>query len=76
MPAVFLAAGTNFPDAMGGAAAAGYLHGPVLLVGPTYYEVPTRNEVQRLAPHALYVLGGESSIDDGVVDIFSPYISP
>ena len=76
VPVVFLAAGTNFPDAMGGAAAAGYLHGPVLLVGPTYYEVPTLYEVLRLAPHALYVLGGESSIDDGVVDVFSPYISP
>ena len=76
VPAVFLAAGTKFPDAMGGAAAAGRLHGPVLLVGPTYYEVPTRNEVQRLAPHALYVLGSDSSIADGVVDVFSPYISP
>ena len=76
VPAVFLAAGTNFPDAMGGAAAAGYLHGPVLLVGPNFYYTATRTEVARLAPHALYVLGGEASVDDGVVDVFSPLISP
>ena len=76
VPAVYLATGTNFPDAMGGAAAAGHLHGPVLLVGPTFYESPTLAEVQRLLPDAMYVLGGEPAIDDGVVDAFSPAIAP
>ena len=74
--AVFLAAGTNFPDAMGGAAAAGYLHGPVLLVGPNFYYTATQTEVARLAPKSLYVLGGVSAVDDGVVDVFIPFISP
>ncbi len=76
VPAVYLAAGTNFPDAMGGAAAAGFTDGPILLVGPNFYEVETRTEMLRLAPHALFILGGEASIDDGVVDIFSPLIGP
>jgi putative cell wall-binding protein len=76
VPAVYLAAGTNFPDAMGGAAAAGFTHGPILLVGPDFYETETRAEVIRLAPHALFILGGEASIDDGVVNVFSPLIVP
>ncbi len=76
VPAVYLAAGTNFPDAMGGAAAAGFTDGPILLVGPNFYEVETRTEMVRLAPHALFILGGEASIDDGVVDVFSPLIGP
>jgi putative cell wall-binding protein len=76
VPAVYLAAGTDFPDALGGAAAAGFTDGPILLVGPNFYESPTLGEMVRLDPHALFILGGEASIDDGVVDVFESTIAP
>lgn len=61
----FLASGEVFPDALSGAAAAGQLGGPVLLV-PRGDEAPTviQDELTRLKPDKIVVLGGTASISE------------
>jgi putative cell wall-binding protein len=63
---VFVATGSNFPDALGAAAAAGHVGAPVLLVGDT---VPgaTAAELNRLNPTNIYVVGGPAVVSDSVV---------
>lgn len=69
---VFVATGSNFPDALGAAAAAGHLGAPVLLVGET---VPgaTASELTRLGPSKIYVVGGSAVISDAVAASLGAY---
>ncbi len=60
---VFVATGANFPDALGGAAVAGHLGSPVLLVGDTLQH-SVSSEIGRLDPATIYVVGGSSVIPD------------
>jgi putative cell wall-binding protein/murein DD-endopeptidase MepM/ murein hydrolase activator NlpD len=64
---VFLAVGTNFPDAVGAGSAAATLNAPILLV--EYQSVPgsTRTALQRLDPDSVFVLGGEAAIHPDVL---------
>ena len=72
--AIYLANAYNFPDALGGAAAAGTLPGPVLLVGPNVPLDPaTLAEIERLTPQHIYVLGGTGVVSDQVFDAVSAY---
>ena len=74
VPAIYLANAYNFPDALGGAAAAGTLQGPVLLVGPNLPLDPaTLAEIVRLTPQHIYVLGGTGVLSDAVLDAVAPY---
>lgn len=63
---VFIATGTNFPDALGAAAAAGHLGAPVLLVADV---VPASavSELGRLDPGMTYVVGGPAVVSDWVL---------
>jgi putative cell wall-binding protein/spore germination protein YaaH len=65
--AVFLAIGTNFPDALAGGAAAGALGSPVVLAAGTALAPVTAAELTRLAPRRAVVLGGPTLITDAVV---------
>jgi len=69
---VFVATGSNFPDAMGAAAAAGYLGSPVLLVGDSVPGV-VAGELARLNPDTIYVVGGTSVVSDAVVSQLRGY---
>jgi len=53
----YVATGTDYPDALAAAAAAGG-NGPVLLVGPDGLPTPTGAELSRLAPGRVLVVGG------------------
>ena len=64
--AAFIALGTNFPDALVGAAAAGYLDAPVLLTGGTHAPQPTIDELKRLGPSTIYIVGGTAVISESV----------
>jgi hypothetical protein len=64
---VYVATGVDFPDALVGAAAAGSVDGPVLLVGRTSLPGATRAELARLSPRRIVVVGGPSVVDDAVV---------
>lgn len=64
--AVFVATGTNFPDALAGSAAAGMLKVPVLLVRAADIPGPTAAELDRLNPQTIYVLGGTGVISESI----------
>jgi putative cell wall-binding protein len=73
VPVAFLATGQNFPDALAGAAAAGKGGGPVLLTQPTSLPSATANELDRLNPGKIVVLGGTSAVSQSVFDQLDPY---
>ena len=64
--AVFLAAGTNYPDALSAGPAAAKQNGPVLLTASDSLPVSTAQELQRVAPATVFVLGGQSSVSASV----------
>jgi len=66
--AVFVATGANFPDGLAGGPVAALLPGPLLLVAPTQLPGVVANELVRLDPAKVYVLGGTGSISQGVVN--------
>jgi putative cell wall-binding protein len=63
---VFLAYGGNFPDALVAAAAGGHLGGPVLLVRHDSIPTPTREQLDRLKPNHVYLVGGTAVIGEAV----------
>ena len=69
----FIAVGTNFPDALAGGALASAFGSPVLLTAGTALPAPTINELVRLQPEGIVVLGGPSVISDSVVAQLGAY---
>lgn len=67
-PVAYIAAGTTFADALSGSAAAGRLGGPVLLVPKDSVPSSISDELSRLAPTKIVVLGGADSVSQAVVD--------
>lgn len=67
-PVVYIASGLNYPDALSAAPAAGTQGGVLLLVGPTGVTTELRNELLRLAPQRIVVVGGEPSVS---ADVFT-----
>ncbi|MGD8195439.1 cell wall-binding repeat-containing protein [Herbiconiux sp. P18] len=78
VPIAFVASGTSFPDALSGAAAAGKLGGPVLLVGPgDEASAAVRDELTRLQPDKIVVLGGTASVSTALeltMERFAPSV--
>jgi putative cell wall-binding protein len=73
VPVVYVATGRNFPDALAGGAAAGMLHGPVLLVAPNEIPGSTAAELRRLAPGRIVVAGGSAVISNTVLDALKAF---
>jgi putative cell wall-binding protein len=65
--AVFVATGGNFPDGLAGGPVAALLPGPLLLVSKTTLPGIVANELERLNPDKVFVLGGTGSVSDAVV---------
>lgn len=63
----FVANGLGFPDALAGGPAAGAFDGPLLLVTSSAVPTPTRQQLQRLQPVRVFVLGGTGVVSNGVV---------
>lgn len=68
VPVVYVATGADFPDALSAAAPAAQLGGPLLLVQSYGIPAEVRNEIIRLAPDRIVVVGGEAVIGAGVYD--------
>lgn len=64
---VFVATGTNFPDALAGGPAAAKLNAPILLTRRDSLPEATGAEIARLAPGRIVVLGGAGAVSDAVV---------
>jgi glucose/arabinose dehydrogenase/putative cell wall-binding protein len=72
---VFVATGSDFPDALAGGAAAGRFSNPVLLVQRNAIPAATRTELDRLNPQNIVVLGGTNVVSEGVRNDLVPYAS-
>lgn len=66
VPAVFVAMGSNFPDALSGAAAAALVGGPLLLTPTTSLPPAVASELRRLSPEKIYILGGTGAVSTSV----------
>ena len=66
VPAAFVATGRTFPDALTAGPAAIKLGGPVLLTEPNALPQATRDELTRLRPQAIFLLGGEGAVTEAV----------
>ncbi|MCV0403143.1 MAG: cell wall-binding repeat-containing protein [Chloroflexi bacterium] len=72
-PVAYVATGSSFPDALAGGVAAGRQGGPVLLVETGSVPSATANELSRLKPAKIVVLGGTSVVSDGVLSRLRSY---
>ncbi len=73
----YIAYAFNFPDALAGAAAAGTIKGPVLLADSALpLNASTIDELIRLVPKRIIVLGGPGVIGDGVKNALGAYAYP
>jgi putative cell wall-binding protein len=63
---VFIATGALYPDALAGGPAAAVTDGPILLVQPNAIPTATRNELMRLKPTTVYLLGGPGAVSNAV----------
>lgn len=63
---VYIAVGTDFPDGLGGGTVAGTAGVPLLLVTPGGVPTWTRDELLRLAPQLIVLLGGPGAISTDV----------
>ncbi|MGJ9404331.1 cell wall-binding repeat-containing protein [Arthrobacter sp. KK5.5] len=61
-PAVVVASGNDFPDALSGSAFAVSRNAPLLLTPQAGVPSQTLSEIRRLSPKAIYVLGGGLSV--------------
>lgn len=63
-----IATGANWPDALGGAALAGAVKGPLLLTNKATLPSAVAAELDRLKVKRVYVLGGTSAVSDAVLN--------
>jgi putative cell wall-binding protein len=66
---VYIATGNSFPDALAAAPIAGRQRGPVLLVSSTSLPSSVANELKRLSPNRVVIVGGTSAVSDKVVQV-------
>lgn len=65
-PVVFVASGTNFPDALSAAPAAATLGGPLLLTNPNTLPRGVATEITSLGPAKIVVVGGTGAVSAAV----------
>jgi putative cell wall-binding protein len=73
LPTVYVASGLGFADALSGAALAPTADAPVLLTQTTAIPDAVAQALQRLQPGHVTVLGGSSSVSDGVMSALGAY---
>ncbi|MFF2772918.1 cell wall-binding repeat-containing protein, partial [Streptomyces bacillaris] len=64
---VYIANGLSFPDALSGGPAAAQDSGPLLLTAPGYLPASVSDEIKRLHPQHIVVLGGPNVVSDSVL---------
>lgn len=63
---VVMATGENWPDALGGSALAGAVNGPLLLTRTNDLPDIVADELERLNPDDIYILGGTGAVSPAV----------
>ncbi|MFF1572049.1 cell wall-binding repeat-containing protein [Leifsonia sp. NPDC058292] len=72
--AAYVVTGTEFPDALAAAAAAGVGRAPLLLVMPGSIPPAIAGELSRLKPRSLVVVGGTGAVSDPVEAALRAYV--
>jgi putative cell wall-binding protein len=67
--AAYLASGVSFPDALSGAPAAAHYDAPLYLVRPDCVPSVVLDDLARLAPKSIVMLGGPATLSQGVADL-------
>jgi len=70
----YIATGLDFPDALAGGAAGAFKGGPVLLVSGGTIPKATKDELARLKPRRIVVLGGEAVVPESVRTALAAYL--
>ncbi|NUU33207.1 cell wall-binding repeat-containing protein [Arthrobacter sp. C9C5] len=70
----YIANGSNFPDALSGAAPAGANKGPILLATTTGIPAAIAAELTRLKPKKIVILGGTGAINNSVASALRKYL--
>ncbi|MBA2768864.1 MAG: cell wall-binding repeat-containing protein [Sporichthyaceae bacterium] len=70
---VYIATGSNFPDALAAGAAAARVKAPILLVGSKALPDATAAELTRLDPDQIIVMGGTSAVSTDVFERLKGY---
>lgn len=70
---VYIATGSNFPDALSAAPAASLRDAPLLLVEMNKIPPAVATELQRLNPDRIYIAGGPASVSDSVMASLGAY---
>lgn len=70
---VFIATGASFPDALAGSPSAAAHGAPILLTARDTLPGPTANELARLRPSRIVILGGPGAVSDSVAAQLSAY---
>lgn len=73
VPAVYVASGANWPDALAAVPHAARAGAPILLTKPNDLPPATRNALTRLQPGRIIVLGGIASVSAGVASALDAY---
>ncbi len=63
---VYIATGTNYPDALSAAPAAGAINAPLLLTLPYGLPAVVQTELERLNPSTVYLVGSTAAIQSSV----------
>jgi putative cell wall-binding protein len=75
-PLAYVATGQNFPDALAAGPAAAVRGAPTILVGTGTMPPSSGNELYRLNPSRIVLLGGPAVVSKGVQDALLPYTTP
>lgn len=71
---VYIANGLSYPDALSASAAAASEGGPLLLVNPTSIPATVTNEIKRLQPPRIVVVGGTAAVSTGVYNALAKLV--
>lgn len=71
--AVYIATGSDFPDALAGGPAAAAANSPILPVAKDLIPSAIKSELTRLAPKKIVILGGTGAVSDAVEDQLDAY---
>lgn len=71
-----IALGTNWPDALTASVLAGQVGGPLLLARRDSVPIATRDELVRLAPSTVYLIGGTSAVSKLAEDQLAAILPP
>lgn len=73
VPRVYLASGQDYPDALAGAALAAHQGAPLLITRSTFLPTAVAEQLERLSPGQLIVLGGSGAVSSATARAAAAY---